>query len=121
MRSSIRICPSREMSDKCLHLAVRVLMLPRNGEDSDCGIHGVEMLFLGYRIPQIALESSSVLGDVGLRVWILTLEDMFCFRVCLGKEHARSELRMHHDEPRCLGSPRICFYSRGMRNKALVS
>ncbi len=63
MRSSIRISPSsREMSDKCLRLVVRVLLLPRNGEDSDCGIRGVEMLFLGYRIPQIAFESSSVLG-----------------------------------------------------------
>ncbi len=110
MRSSIRVCPSsREMSDKCLRLTVRVPLLPRHGEDMD---RGVEMLFLGYRIPRIALESSSALGNVCLCVWILTLEGMFGFRVCLGEEH--------HDESRCLGSTRVCSYSRGMRNKAFV-
>ncbi len=122
MRSSIRVCPSsREMSDKCLHLAVRVPLLPRHGEDLDCGIRRVEMLFLGYRIPRIAQESSSAIGDVCLRVWTLTLEGIFCFRVCLGEEHVRSELRAHRDESRCLGSAHICSYSRGMRNKAFVS
>ncbi len=79
------------------------------------------MLFLGYRIPRIVLESSSALGDVCLRDWILTLEGMFCFRVCLGEEHARSELRKHRDESGCLGSARVCSYSRGMWNKAFVS
>ncbi len=43
MRSSIRIFPSsREMSDKCLRLAVRVPLLPRqllHVEDSARGIH----------------------------------------------------------------------------------
>ncbi len=98
--------------------AVRVPLLPRHDEDSDCAF---KMLFLGYRIPRIALESSSALGDVCLRVWILTLEGMFCFRVCLGKEHARSELRAHRDESQCLGYALVCSYSRGMRNKAFVS
>ncbi len=109
------------MSDKCLLLAVRVPLLPRHGKDSDPGICGVQMLFLGYRIPRIALGSSSTLGDVCLCVWILTLEGMFCFRVCLGKEHAHSELRAHLDESWCLGSTRVCSYSRGMRNKVFVS
>ncbi len=59
--------------------------------------------------------------DVCLRVWILTLEGMFCFRVCLGEEHACSELHAHRDESRCLGSARVCSYSRGMQNKGFVS
>ncbi len=80
MRSSIHVCPSsREMSDKCLHLAVRVTLLPRLGEDSEHRICGVEMLFFGYRIPRIALESSSDLGDLCL--WSLTLKGIFCFPV----------------------------------------
>ncbi len=74
MRSSIRVCPtSREMSDKRLRLALRVPLMPWHGEDSDRGIRGFKMLFLGYWIPRIALESSSALGNVCLRVWILTL------------------------------------------------
>ncbi len=46
MRSSIRIWPSsQEMSDKCLHLAVRVPLLLRHGEDSDRGIRRFKTLF----------------------------------------------------------------------------
>ncbi len=78
---------------------------------------GLKTLFLGYQIPRIAHESSSALGDVCFCVWILRLEGMFCFHVCLGEEHVRLELRVHRDESRCLGSARVCSYSRGMRNK----
>ncbi len=121
MRSSIRICPSsQEMSDKCSHLMVRVPLLPKHSKDSDRGICGFKTLFLRYQIPRIALESSSALGDVCLRVWILTLDGMFCFRICLSEEHAHLELPVHRDGSRCIGSARVCSYSRGMRNKAFV-
>ncbi len=104
MRSSIRIFPSsQEMSDKCLRLEVWVPLLQRHGKDSDPADSArVEQRFRAFVPPCL---DSNTQGHVLL----------------LRLSQRRVQLHAHHDESWCLGSYRICSFSRAMRNKAFVS